>query len=109
MTLGCGNSSKNNSPSPDISEAKDAFCYLKAESAQMYANPDKGRNQLWQFSKGEVLSVIGSKSVNQTPWLQVKFTGNVKAGYEEFLKIEEAPSIKMGWVQGTVEELVSCK
>lgn len=109
LAVGCSHSTNDNATKPDISEAQNAFCYLKAAPTQMYAQPDKKSNQLWQFSKGEVLSVLDSKFVNETAWLRVKFIGNVKAGYEEMLQITERPTYEIGWIQGTVENLVSCR
>ncbi len=109
LLLGCSNTAKDNLTKPDISEAKDAFCYLKAEGVQMFAHPDQGSTQLWTFSKGEVLAVLDSKMEANKSWLQVKFTGNVKAGYEEFLEINSQPNISTGWIAGTVDQLVSCK
>lgn len=109
LTIDCANSINKEAAKPDISEAKDAFCYLKAEGAQMYVQPDQGSTQLWIFSKGEVLAVLDSKMEANKSWLQVKFRGFVKAGYEEMVEITGEPSNPIGWIQGTVEELVSCK
>lgn len=109
MVISCGNATKKDSPKPDISEAKDALCWLKSGKLEMYEQYNKQSTILWKFSQGEVLHVLDSKTVKNKPWLQVKFTGEVKIGYEEFLKIEGTPDKKVGWMQGTVSNLVSCK
>ena len=61
------------------------------------------------FSKGEVVDVLEGWKLNGTPWIKVQYTGQLRAGYEGEVELEEAPKEDSGWVTGDPSFLFRCK
>ncbi len=93
----------------DISEQKESYCWISEEDVTMYAQSSEASEIFRVFSKGEVVDVLEGWKLNGTPWIKVNYTGQLRAGYEGELELEDAPKEDIGWVTGDPSFLFRCK
>jgi hypothetical protein len=90
----------------------DEFCWQATKVLNLRTKPSADSKIEGKHFQGEVLSVLGTKMVNNQLWVNVKYNFKIKAGYEDkFADGQVSPSggETTGWIGGAETPKISCK
>ncbi|MFA8301119.1 MAG: hypothetical protein ACEPOV_13200 [Hyphomicrobiales bacterium] len=112
LIIACNPSSKKtnqNSNNPNLQEyTSNSYCYIKDGNTKLYAESSINSIVLWYFTVGDVVQILDHKT-GEDNWVKVKFTGNVKAGYEGLRSIGGMPNDSIGWIEINKVDILNCK
>ena len=100
-----------------ISEAKynniksDEYCWQTDKVLNLRKEPSADSKVEGKHYAGEVLKVLGTKTINNQLWVNVTYTLTVKAGYEDkFADGRVTPNgSPTGWIGGAEVPKINCK
>jgi hypothetical protein len=90
----------------------DEYCWQATKVLNLRSKPSADSKVEGKHFQGEVLSVLGTKMVNNQLWVNVKYNFKIKAGYEDsFADGQVSPSggETIGWIGGAETPKISCK
>lgn len=86
-------------------------CWQANKEVNLHAQPSSGSKVEGRHFQGELLSVLGTKTVDNQLWVNVTYKLKVKAGYEGQFADGQVMSSgsPTGWIGGTETPKIECK
>jgi hypothetical protein len=91
---------------------KNEYCWQTNKALNLHKQPDAKSKVEGKHFAGEVLKVLGTKTVNNQLWVNVTYTFAIKAGYEDQFadgQVHPSGGLPTGWIGGAEVPKINCK
>lgn len=87
------------------------YCWLVNDQLALYTKPNTNSLVQGNHFKGEVLSVLESRVIDNQVWVNVEFKLTIKTGYEDRFADGQVMSsgVPTGWIGGPTAPWINCK